>query len=222
MNKPMELTIQKIPKLLSQSGHLIAPNSFHWLGGNKEHGARTGIQKKDLFPAASLIWNYHIYWPDNHPDLKADLPLQLERCTAPMLTYPPLVSIEATAICIPIGNKEILFAALYKPPDRAWSKSVVIGLLNFKNKSRLAGNLSAKNPVWNSQVSNLSGMIQLNLQDKKDFKISAPQFPTHYCARRWRYARYCGATEYLLVRCHRLWHPRVGTSVNPILHPEQL
>jgi hypothetical protein len=34
---------------------------------------------------------------------------------------PPLVSVEATGICIPIGNSEVLLAAVYKYPGRAWN-----------------------------------------------------------------------------------------------------
>jgi len=30
---------------------VILPNSFHWLAGNKEHGALTGIQTTDWIPS---------------------------------------------------------------------------------------------------------------------------------------------------------------------------
>jgi hypothetical protein len=30
---------------------------------------------------------------------------------------PPLLSVEATGVCIPIGNTEIFLAAVYKPPQ---------------------------------------------------------------------------------------------------------
>jgi hypothetical protein len=89
----------------------------------------------------------------------------------------PLVLIEAAEMCIPNGNKEILLAAVYKPPGRAWSDADVTGLLNLRNKSRLAGDLNAKNPVWNSRVSNLSGMGLLDLQENNDFQILAHSVP---------------------------------------------
>jgi hypothetical protein len=44
----------------------------------------------------------------------------------------------------------------------------------------LAGDLNAKHPAWNSQISNKSGTRLLNLQDNSDFQISAPRYPTHY------------------------------------------
>jgi endonuclease/exonuclease/phosphatase (EEP) superfamily protein YafD len=47
-------------------------------------------------------------------------------------------------------------------------------------KTVLAGDLNAKHPVCNSDVSNRSGMKLLNLQDKSDFQITAPRCPIHY------------------------------------------
>jgi hypothetical protein len=44
----------------------------------------------------------------------------------------------------------------------------------------LAGDLNAKHPLWNSRVSNPSGLKLIDLFDMSDFEISAPQFPTHY------------------------------------------
>jgi hypothetical protein len=67
---------------------------------------------------------------------------------------PPLVSVEATGICIPIGKYEILLAAIYKSPSLTWSDADIIGLLSFRHKSILAGDLNAKSPFWNSRVSN--------------------------------------------------------------------
>jgi hypothetical protein len=46
---------------------------------------------------------------------------------------PPLVSIEATGIWVPIGNREVLLAAVYKPPGRSWSVADVTDLLNVRS-----------------------------------------------------------------------------------------
>jgi hypothetical protein len=43
---------------------------------------------------------------------------------------PPLVSIEATGISIPIGNCEVLLAAVYKSPDRTCCDIDITELLN--------------------------------------------------------------------------------------------
>jgi hypothetical protein len=69
---------------------------------------------------------------------------------------------EATWIYIPIGNSEVLLATVCKPPHLTWSDADVIELLSFRNKSLLAGDLNAKNHVWNNQVSNPSGVTLLN------------------------------------------------------------
>jgi hypothetical protein len=68
-----------------------------------------------------------------------------------------LVSIEATGVCIPIGNSEILLASVYKSPGRAWSDTDITELLSFRRKLILAGDLNAKHSFWNSAVSNPSG-----------------------------------------------------------------
>jgi hypothetical protein len=52
--------------------------------------------------------------------------------------------------------------------------------LNFRHKCVLAVDLNAKHPSWNSAVSNASGQKMLQLFDRSDSEISAPQCPTHY------------------------------------------
>jgi hypothetical protein len=44
----------------------------------------------------------------------------------------------------------------------------------------LEGDLNAKHPVWNSKVSNSSGLKLLNLFVNCNFEISASQYPTHF------------------------------------------
>jgi hypothetical protein len=80
------------------------------------------------------------------------------------------------------GN-EVLLAAVYKPPGKPWGDEDVINLLNLRNKSLLAGDLNAKNIVWNSQVSNPSDEKLLALLINNEFQIPVPQSPTHYTAR---------------------------------------
>jgi hypothetical protein len=62
----------------------------------------------------------------------------------------PLVSVEATEVCISIGDSEVLLAAVYKSPGRDWSDADTIELLSFRRKSILAGDLNAKYPFWNN------------------------------------------------------------------------
>jgi hypothetical protein len=47
---------------------------------------------------------------------------------------PPLVSVEATRVCIPIGNQEILLAAVYKFPGPTWTDADITELLRFRHK----------------------------------------------------------------------------------------
>jgi hypothetical protein len=87
------------------------------------------------------------------------------------------VSLAAIGVCVPNGNSEPILPAVYKSPGHAWSDEDVIKLLlNFRLESLLAGELSAKNPVSNSRVSNSSGERELELFDGKDFQISVQHF----------------------------------------------
>jgi hypothetical protein len=92
---------------------------------------------------------------------------------------PALISVEATGACIPVVNDVVLLAAVYKSPGWPWNNTDILKLLGFKEKTILAGDLNAKHPFWNSSVSNPSGVELLELFHKNEFKISAPQCPTH-------------------------------------------
>jgi hypothetical protein len=93
---------------------------------------------------------------------------------------PSLVSIDATGVCISIGNSEVLLAAVYKSPDHARNDADIIELLSFRHKSLLARDPNSKHPFWNSAVSNPLGTKLLNLLHINEFDISALQCPTHY------------------------------------------
>jgi hypothetical protein len=73
------------------------------------------------------------------------------------VNLPPLISVEATGVCIPIGNQKILIAAVYKSPRRTCNDAYLTELLSFRHKCILAGDLNAEHPSWNSAVSNPSG-----------------------------------------------------------------
>jgi hypothetical protein len=126
------------------------------------------------------IPNYHIYRTDCHLGLKGGTAVAVGKSIPHThVDLPPFVSIGATGVCIAIGNREDLTAAVYKPPSRVWSDAGVTGLLNFRGKSILADDLNDKTPVWNGRASKLSGVRPLDLQDNSDFQISATQRPTH-------------------------------------------
>jgi hypothetical protein len=100
---------------------------------------------------------------------KVELPLQLETAFFTTMHLPPLVSIEATGVCIPLGNTEVLLAALYKSPGRAWNDADITELLSFRRKFILAGDLNAKHPFWNRAVSDPSGEKLMGLFDLNEF-----------------------------------------------------
>jgi exonuclease III len=127
------------------------------------------------------IPNYHFYYTDCFPGRKGGTAVAVRRgIPHNHVELPPLVSVEATGVCIPIDNSEVLLEVVYKSPGRAWSDADIIELLNFRRKSNLAGNLNAKHPFWNSIISKPSGVKLLNLLHINEFEISAPQCFTHY------------------------------------------
>jgi hypothetical protein len=127
------------------------------------------------------IQNYHFYRIDRHPGRKGGTAVAVRKgIPHSHVDLPPLISVEATGVCIPIGNKAILLAAVYKSPGRTWSDADIAELLSLSHKCILAGDLNTKHPPWNSTVSNSSGEKLLKLFDNNDFEISAPQCPTHY------------------------------------------
>jgi hypothetical protein len=104
-----------------------------------------------------------------------------KRCIPHNHAYlPPLVSIEATGVCIPI-NSEVLLVTVCKSSGHAWNDADITELLSFIRKSILAGDLNAKHPFWNSVVCNPLGAKLLSLLHVNEFEISTPQCPTHYC-----------------------------------------
>jgi hypothetical protein len=96
---------------------------------------------------------------------------------------PPLLSAEATGVCIPTGKSEMLLAAVYKSPQSLWSDTDITELLGFRNNSILLDDLNAKHTVSNSRISNPSGVKLLELFVSSNFEISTPQYSTHYTPR---------------------------------------
>jgi hypothetical protein len=141
-----------------------------------------------LFPETHLkprdrfhIQNYDFYRIDCHPERKGGTAIAVRKGIPHMhVDLSSLISVEATGVCIPIGNQEILLAAVYKSPEQTWNDADIIELLSFRHKCILADNLNGKHPSWNSAVSNTWGQKLLQLFHRSDFEISAPKYPTHY------------------------------------------
>jgi hypothetical protein len=73
------------------------------------------------FHERSFISNYHFYRPNRHHGRKGGTAVVVKRGVPNNhVGLPPLVSIEATGVCIPIGNCEVLLASVFIIPRRAW------------------------------------------------------------------------------------------------------
>jgi hypothetical protein len=94
------------------------------------------------------------------------------------IDLPPLVSVEGTGVCRPIGNCEVLLAAVHRSPGYVRSDVDITELLSFRCKSILACDLNAAHPFWNSTVSNPSGEKLMALFDlKKKVKVKGKAIP---------------------------------------------
>jgi hypothetical protein len=139
--------------------------------------SETHIKPRERF----FIQNFHFYRTDRYPGRKGGTAVAVRKgMPHNHVDLPRLVSVEATGVCIPVGNNEVLLTAVYKSPGRAWNDADITELLSFKSKTILARDLNAKNPFRNSAASNPSGDKLLQLFDVNEFEISAPQCPTHY------------------------------------------
>jgi hypothetical protein len=78
------------------------------------------------------------------------------------------------------GNSETFLAAVHKSPQILWPDTDIRELLGFRNMSILAGDHNAKHPVWNSKVSNPSGLKHMKIFANGNFEISGPQCSTRY------------------------------------------
>jgi hypothetical protein len=94
------------------------------------------------------IPNYNFYRINRHPGMKGGTAVAV-RIGIPQnhVDLPPLISIEATGVCIPTGNSEIMHVAVYKSPVRASINADFTELLSLRNKCTLPGDLNAKHQV---------------------------------------------------------------------------
>jgi hypothetical protein len=117
-----------------------------------------------------FIPNYKFYRTDRYLGRKGGTAVAVRKGVRHDHADPPrLASLEASGVCIPIGNSEVLLAAVYKDPGRAWYNADITVLLSFRRKSTLADDLNAEHPFWNSAVSNPSGEKLMASFDLKKF-----------------------------------------------------
>jgi hypothetical protein len=80
-----------------------------------------------------FIPNYHFYQPDRFPRRKGGIAVAARKGSPRNhVNLPPLVSTEATRVSIPIGNSEVLLAAVCKSPGHAWIDANITELLSFR------------------------------------------------------------------------------------------
>jgi hypothetical protein len=98
-----------------------------------------------------LTPNYPFHWTDCFPGRKGGTAGAIRKgILQNHVDLPPLISIEAPGICIPIDNSDVLLVAVCESRGNYWNDADIAKLLNFRYKSLLAGDLNAKYPFWNN------------------------------------------------------------------------
>jgi hypothetical protein len=86
-----------------------------------------------------FIPNYQLYLTECFPGRKGRTAVAVRKCILHNHVHlPALVSTEATGVCIPIGNSEVLLAAVYNSPGHSWNGADIIEFLSFKHELLLA------------------------------------------------------------------------------------
>jgi hypothetical protein len=86
------------------------------------------------------IPNYGIFRTESEDGHKCEIAVAVKKgISHTCVDLALIVSVEATGVCIPIGNTEMFLAAVYKSSQRLWSGIGSTKPLGFRNKSILAG-----------------------------------------------------------------------------------
>jgi hypothetical protein len=94
------------------------------------------------------IPNYHIYRNDRLDENNGGSVVGVKKeITLTYVDLPPLRSLEATGVSIPIGHTEMLLSSVYKSPLTAWRDASITELLTLRTKFILVGDLNEEHPV---------------------------------------------------------------------------
>jgi hypothetical protein len=78
------------------------------------------------------IPNHHFYPINRHPGRTGGTAVAVRKgIPHNHVALPLLVSVEATGVCVPTGNREILLAAVNKSLERTWSDADTSQLLSL-------------------------------------------------------------------------------------------
>jgi hypothetical protein len=83
-----------------------------------------------------FIPNYHFYRTDRYLGRKGGTAVAVRKGIPHYhVNLPPLVSVEATGVCMPLGNIEVLLAAVFKSPGRVWNDVDITVLRNMRSQN---------------------------------------------------------------------------------------
>jgi len=178
---PIATRFRRLLKVVEFNANCIGKQRFELCKQLQDHR----IDKTHLWEThpepneRSFIPNCHVFSVDHSSGLNGEIAIAVRKCISHNpVELPPVFSREETGICVVIGNREVLLTPVYNSLGRARNDADVTDFLRFRSMSSLAGDMNAKNPVWNSKVSNPLREKLLNIFDNNDFQTSAPPYPT--------------------------------------------
>jgi hypothetical protein len=93
----------------------------------------------------------------------------------------PTTSIENTTVHLQLGLREVRLSAVYKSPQTPLNTADIHTLLDSDMNTIIAGDLNAKNTIWNSSRTNAAGnLLERYISTRNDTTVIAPDSPTHY------------------------------------------
>lgn len=96
------------------------------------------------------------------------------------IDLPILRTVEATAVVVSIGGREVVLSSVYNRPAMPLSTEDLDVLLSIKPMAILAGDLNAKHTDWNSTTTNTRGTTLRTYADSVGVIVAGPEEPTHY------------------------------------------
>jgi hypothetical protein len=94
---------------------------------------------------------------------------------------PPLVGLEATAVCLHLQNQgQLLFVSAYLPPAVTITPTDSDVIFSIHNTIVLAGDLNCKHVLWNNVSVNKNGSTLLSYCLNKAININYPNQPIHF------------------------------------------
>ena len=127
------------------------------------------------------IRNYTVIRTDRTTGKKGGTAVIIKSCLPYQpINLPQLETLEATAIKLLTTKEPITIISVYKSPPKELQLQDLRTLSQLNKHIIIAGDINAKNPLWNSTVPNDTGRRLEIFANQLNLQVDAPTTPTHY------------------------------------------